>query len=437
MKRNSLVWVGLVIVFATVLAACVPPPAAPPAAQAPTAEQPAAEQPTAAPAAPAAPVELTYWLAGGASTDKIDARMQEVQQQCEQSANVKVQVEIVPFPEYDQKSLTALQAQEAPELLQINSVSLGQFTSKGLVSPLDDLIAGSQIVEGRWQSGIYQGKMWGLPLDTGTRIVIYNKDLFKQAGIAEFGDEVTWPELLAAAQKCTNKDQGVYGWSYAAGERWVNLYENFGHFAIQNEARFLSDDMTKVLVNSPEMLEAFKFVKEIAQYAPPDAVNWNAQSIYEQLFTEGKVCMYIGGHWSMDAVLALKPDMPYGLSKPKGKIAGSTTGGWLVSMPAYLTGEKRDAAWKFMECLFTPEHNAKWTTIMPYQPKAAELTMQDPRYRLFKEELPNSRHPIPLHPKLPEMADALQVEGQKFLLDQQTAEETLQKLQTKFEELLK
>jgi len=438
MKRNRLAWLGVLIVLATVMTACVPPPAAAPAAEAPKAEEPAPAPPPAA-----EPVELTYWLAGGASTNEIDPRMQEVQKACEEAANVKVDVEIVPFPEYDQKSLTALQAQEAPELLQINSVSLGQFTSKGLVNPLDDLIATSEIVkkenfpEGGWNSGIYEGKMWGLPLDTGTRIVIYNKELFKEAGIEEFGDEVTWPELLAAAEKCTDKEKGVYGWSYAAGERWVNLYENFGHFAIQNDARFLSDDMTQVLVNSPEMLEAFKFVKEMAQYAPPDAVNWNAQSIYEQLFTENKICMYLGGHWSVDAILGLKPDVPYGLAKPKGKIAGSSTGGWLVSMPGYLTGEKRDAAWKFMECLFTPEHNAKWTTILPYQPKAVELTMQDPRYTPFKEILANSRHPIPLHPRLPEMADAVQVEGQKFLLDQQTAEEALQNLQTKFEELLK
>jgi len=438
MKHHSLAWIGLLVMLATLLAACAPVPVAPPAAQ-----PPAAQQPTAAPQAAAAPTELTYWLAGGAGTTELVAPMQEVQHQCEQKTNVKLNPQIIPFPNYDQQSLTALQAKEAPELLQINSVSLGQFTSKGLVSPLDDLIAGSQTVkkenfpEGGWQSGIYQGKMWGLPLDTGTRIVIYNKDLFKEAGIQEFGDEVTWPELLAAAQKCANKDKGIYGWSYAAGERWVNLYENFGHFAIQNDARFLSDDMTKVLVNSPEMLETFKFVKDIAQYAPPDAVNWNAQSIYEQLFTENKVCMYIGGFWSLDAVLNLKPDMPYGLAKPKGKIAGSSTGGWLISMPAYLSGEKRDAAWRFMECLFTPENNAKWTTLMPYQMKSVALTLQDPRYTKFKEVLPNARHPIPLHPKLPEMADALQVEGQKYLLGQQTAEETLQKLQTKFEELLK
>jgi ABC-type glycerol-3-phosphate transport system substrate-binding protein len=74
---------------------------------------------------------------------------------------------------------------------------------------------------------------------------------------------------------------------------------------------------------------------------------------------------------------------------------------------------------------------------MPYQMESVKLTMQDPRYDKFKEVLANSRHPIPLHPRLPEMADAIQVEGQKYLLGQQTAEETLAILQTKLEELLK
>jgi len=46
------------------------------------------------------------------------------------------------------------------------------------------------------------------------------------------------------------------------------------------------------------MLEMFKFVKEMSKYAPPDAVNWNDQSINQQLFRKGKICMYLGGHWT-------------------------------------------------------------------------------------------------------------------------------------------
>jgi ABC-type glycerol-3-phosphate transport system substrate-binding protein len=444
MKKPRWLSILLICVCIAALSGCVPATSPAPAAQAPAAAE-ATKAPEAAQAAakPADQVTLVYWRAGGASSDQFDeGQMALVKKFQDANPNIKIEPHLIPFPEYDSKSLTALQAKEGPDIIEVNSVSLGMFTSKGLVQPLDDLLSNSSIkkenfVENAWNTGIYQGKLWGLPLDTGTRIILYNKDLFKAAGVKEFGKTVTWPELLDAAKKITNKDKGIYGYAFAGGERWVALYEGFGHYAIQNNARFISDDMTKVEVNSPAMLETFKFYKELAQYAPPDAINWNDQSIYQQQFIDGKIGMYIAGFWSLDAVLKAKPDMPYGLSEPMNKVAGSSTGGWLISVPAYTTGAKRDAALKFLEYVFQPEVNAKWTSIMPNQPKSVALTLQDPRYDLFKDVLKNSRHPIPLHPKLPDMADAVQVEGQKYLLGQQTAEETLSKLQTKFEALLK
>jgi len=105
-------------------------------------------------------------------------------------------------------------------------------------------------------------------------------------------------------------------------------------------------------------------------------------------------------------------------------------------MPAYLTGEKRMPPGSSWSASLRRAH-AKWTNIMPYQPKAVELDYARCALQAVQGSTGQFRHPIPLHPKLPEMADAIQVEGQKYLLDQQTAEETLQKLQAKLEELLK
>jgi multiple sugar transport system substrate-binding protein len=447
MKKCHWLTTLMICVFVLALAGCVAPaapapvPAAPAAAQAPEATQ--APAPAAATAC-TEPVTLSYWRAGGAGTAEVSDKAKTVIQKFEAAnPNIKIKAELIPFPEYDQKSLTSLQAKEGPDILEINSVSLGMFTSKGLVNEIDDLVAGSksvkkdQFYEGGWNTGIYNGKLWGLPLDTGTRIVLYNKDLFKEAGVKEFGNTVTWPELLDAAGKITNKDKGVYGWGYAFGERWVALYEGLGHFAIQNGAEFISPDMSKVTVNSPAMLETLKFYKELSKFAPPDAVNWNAQQQDEQMFMDGKLGMYVAGFWSLDGVLKSKPDINYGLAEPMGKVAGSSTGGWLISMPAYVEGCKREAAWKFMEFIFQPENNAAWTDLMPNQPASVSLTLQDKRYDQYKEVLPNSRHPIPLHPRLPDMADALQVEVQKYLLDQQSAEDTLAALQTKFEGMLK
>ncbi len=130
------------------LAGCTPVPA--PAAPAGEAKPAAQAEPTKAPEA-AAPqsaeqVTLAYWRAGGASSDQFnDKQMALVKKFEDANPNIKIQPQLIPFPEYDSKSLTALQAKEGPDLIEVNSVSLGMFTSKGLVQPLDDLLANSSI----------------------------------------------------------------------------------------------------------------------------------------------------------------------------------------------------------------------------------------------------------------------------------------------------
>jgi multiple sugar transport system substrate-binding protein len=385
-------------------------------------------------------VTLTYWRAGGVGST-LGKDQEEIIAAFEaENPDIQVEVEIIPFAQYDQDSQTTILGQEGPNILEVNSVSLGAFTSKGLVQPLDDLLAGSSIqaerfYPGAWAAGHIQGKVWGLPLDTGTRLVLYNKDLFEAAGVEPFGDTVTWEELLAAAEAINNPDEGVYGWGYAAGERWLSLYDGFGHFAVQNNAIFI-DDAGTVTVDSPEMLETLEFYKKLTSYGPADAMNWSTLAEIEQQFAAGKVAMYIAGWWSMDGAIAANENLSYGIAMPGNKVVGSSTGGWLVSIPNWVAGAEREAAWKFMEFIFEPANNAKWTDLVSNQAASPNLKLTADRYQPFLDILPDSRHPLPLIPELPELADVLQVEIQRMLLGETTPEEAQAAIKAEFEAVL-
>src|SRR5256885_13795163 len=60
----------------------------------------------------------------------------------------------------------------------------------------------------------YQGKTYGIPKDFNTLGLVYNKDLFKAAGVAEPTNDWTWNDLSAAAKKLTTG--GVVGLSLPA-----------------------------------------------------------------------------------------------------------------------------------------------------------------------------------------------------------------------------
>jgi multiple sugar transport system substrate-binding protein len=60
----------------------------------------------------------------------------------------------------------------------------------------------------------YNGKVYGIPKDFNTLGLVYNKDLFKAAGVAEPTNDWTWTDLSAAAKKLTTG--GVVGLSLPA-----------------------------------------------------------------------------------------------------------------------------------------------------------------------------------------------------------------------------
>ncbi|MCC7450806.1 MAG: extracellular solute-binding protein, partial [Anaerolineae bacterium] len=263
----------------------------------------------------------------------------------------------------------------------------------------------------------------------------WNKKLFQDAGVKPFGETVTWDELLAAAKAINAPDKGIYGWGYAAGERWLSLYDGFGHFAIQNDAKFIDDD-GKVVTDSPAMLETLKFYYNLTRFSPADAMNFNTLAQMEQLFADGKLGMYIAGWWSMDGVIKTNPKTEFGIAMPGNKVVGSSTGGWIVSIPNHVGGAKRDAAWKFMQFIFDPTNNAVWTSLVSNQPASPNTKLNDKRYELYLKILKDSRHPLPLIAELPALADALQVQIQQMLLGKLTPEDTQKAITQEFKSIL-
>jgi len=63
----------------------------------------------------------------------------------------------------------------------------------------------------------------------------------------------TWEDLRAAAQKLTDKGSGVYGIVIPP------QLERFGAFVFQAGGRLVSDDGTRIALNSPEGLQALQF----------------------------------------------------------------------------------------------------------------------------------------------------------------------------------
>ena len=176
---------------------------------------------------------VTFWTLTDANPNVIE-KQQKVFDAFE-AANPDIELEErIPFPSFDQDHGSFSRGRS--DVLLVNSVSLAMFAERGLIQPTGDLLERSTVLSeedffpGLWEHVAYHGNSFGLPIDTGTRALVYHKDLLAEAGF-DFGDETSWEEFNAATLKMTKDSDGDgitdrFGYAYGTGEKWVALYEN-------------------------------------------------------------------------------------------------------------------------------------------------------------------------------------------------------------------
>jgi multiple sugar transport system substrate-binding protein len=121
-------------------------------------------------------------------------------------------------------------------------------------------------------------------------VLFYNKALFKKAGVAEPTADWTWKDEQAAAQKLTNKGAKVWG------DYQPVSYNEFYKVLAQNGGEFLNADRTSATFNSPQGVEAAKFLTDkVGKTMPTEADGAGTPDFDSKLFKSGKLAMWHTG----------------------------------------------------------------------------------------------------------------------------------------------
>jgi multiple sugar transport system substrate-binding protein len=94
-------------------------------------------------------------------------------------------------------------------------------------------------------------------------LLYYNVDMFDAAGIERPSDDWTWDDFLAITQELTQDTDGdgeVDQWGYMQGNSWD---EDFVQWIWSNGGLAINDDFTHTTLDSPETLDALRFVHDL------------------------------------------------------------------------------------------------------------------------------------------------------------------------------
>ncbi|QLJ00747.1 extracellular solute-binding protein [Streptomyces sp. NEAU-sy36] len=296
------------------------------------------------------PVTITWWDTSNA-TNEAPTYKTLVQQFEAANKNIKVKYVNVPFDQAQNKFDTAAGATGAPDVLRSEVGWTPAFAKKGYFLPLDGteaLADQSKFEPNLIKQAQYEGKTYGVPLVTDTLALVYNKALFKKAGITT--PPKTWDELKSDAAKVQDKT-GAYGY-------WGSTQGYYGQPFLYGEGTDTVDAAAKkVTIDTPAAKKAFGTWLSLfsgkglhkADTTP------DAYAHIEDAFINGKVASIIQGPWEVTNIYkgsAFKDKSNLGIAVvPAGSTgkAGAPTGGHNLSVYAGSDKAHQAAALKFVK----------------------------------------------------------------------------------------
>jgi multiple sugar transport system substrate-binding protein len=141
------------------------------------------------------------------------------------AGKVEVELKNVSNDTYNNVLLLSLKNNtNAPDIF-ADGISLPQLVGQNYVAPLDDLM--SSDMKNRVQNfkamgaNWMEGKWYSLPMRGYNFRLVYNKDMFKAAGLDPNSPPKTFAEMSKYAKKLTNPDKKQYGFMLPTGESWI------------------------------------------------------------------------------------------------------------------------------------------------------------------------------------------------------------------------
>ncbi|MCL2318529.1 MAG: extracellular solute-binding protein [Treponema sp.] len=161
------------------------------------------------------------------------------------------------------------------------------------------------------EGSVIDGKIYGIPVDTGLIMVFYNKDIFAKNNIQV---PKNYADFLAACK--TLQANGINPLALGFGDAWtagVDFMQEW-YMLLKKDPNLFKDVEAgkRKFANIPEFRRAVERSRQRFAYATANPFGTsNDQSI--QMFASGKAAMLPNGTWSVATVMDLNPQGNFGL----------------------------------------------------------------------------------------------------------------------------
>lgn len=279
---------------------------------------------------------------------------------------IKVNIVDVPNAGYNQKVQTALAGGQAPDVW-LWFGAIDEF-ARGNIQDLTPYIKRDHLDPNQWFQPItklrftYKNDYYAVPISSGGAGIsfsgiLYNKTLFRQAGITPPTGAYTIDQFAAMAKKLSNPKKVIYGTDAGAGDWYAvgsPITWNFGGDVTSPDGHkfvgYMDSAATKQAV-------AWLISLEKSGAAIPESISNAVGGAYGPFYT-GHVAMSFDALWDLQQMRK----MTFGVGLlPFPSVPGHQTYGWAdeIGDAMWAKSQHKDAAWAWMKFL----SGAQWGAV--------------------------------------------------------------------------
>lgn len=224
------------------------------------------------------PVALTVW-----GMDAPDAFANAIAGYKVLRPNVTVTYRQVPVAGYEETLVNALASGKGPDVFMIGNhdvLSRGALLSAAPLTQVSIEDIQSVFPQAVIQDFVYSGRIYALPLYMDTLALLYNKQIFDQAGVAT--PPVTWQDVLDLVPQLRVLDQNgqISRSAIALGgseDSVIHATDILNLVMLQNGVAMASDNGRASFADGTASVAALRFYMQFADAGSP-AYTWNDQS---------------------------------------------------------------------------------------------------------------------------------------------------------------
>jgi multiple sugar transport system substrate-binding protein len=252
----------------------------------------------------------------------------------------KIELTTIPDNQMVTKLATGVQAGETPDLVSFDLIYMPDFMKAGfLVDLTSELKADpnfATVAKAYKDIATYEGKLYGAGFTPDVSILVWNKDLFKQAGLDPEKAPSTLDEIHQDAKKIRALGSDVYGFYFSGACPGCNIFTTSPMMVAAGSKILPANGNDDALTGDgvKEVLETFKAMWK--EGLVPKNAQADSGANFSSVFKTGKVGIQGTGGFLLAELKHDAPNLNFGVTFLPGAKSGqvsSFVGGDVVAVP--------------------------------------------------------------------------------------------------------